>query len=61
MPRVSRKKISQRKAFLKYRSNSIKAYTFCFHKEYDKKVIEKLESVDNKTDYVRKLIEEDWL
>lgn len=40
----------------KYKQSNEKRYTVIFHAKYDKNVIEVLESVPNRTDYIRKLI-----
>lgn len=39
-----------------YHTRAMKAFTFRFHKVSDEAVIAKLQSVDNKNDYIRQLI-----
>lgn len=43
----------------KYQKKAMTAFTFRFHNENDREVIEKLGSVGNKSDYVRQLILDD--
>ena len=40
----------------KYQKSKTTVYSFRFHNEHDSKVIEKLNSQENKADYIRKLI-----
>lgn len=49
--RKAKNKITNR-----YHTRAMKAFTFRFHKVNDKTVIAKLQSVDNKNDYIRQLI-----
>jgi hypothetical protein len=62
MPRKSKEQLlkeRQQKANDKYHRKAMKAITIRFHKEHDKDVIEKLESVENKTDFIRQLIKKE--
>jgi hypothetical protein len=43
----------------KYQKKAMTGFTFRFHNENDREVIEKLGSVVNKSDYVRQLIIDD--
>ena len=43
----------------RYHVRAMKAFTFRFHKVSDDKVIERLESMKNKNDYIRRLIKKD--
>lgn len=49
--RKAKNKITNR-----YHTRAMKAFTFRFHKLNDEPVIAKLQSVDNKNDYIRQLI-----
>ena len=40
----------------KYQKSKTTVYSFRFHNQYDKKVIERLNAQENKADYIRKLI-----
>lgn len=52
--RKAKNKITNR-----YHTRAMKAFTFRFHKVSDEAVITKLQSVDNKNDYIRQLIIKD--
>ena len=52
-------KPSQYKANRKYQKNNTKSYGFMFNKNYDKDIIEKLDSVENKSQYIKDLIRRD--
>jgi len=53
------KKKSHLKASAKYQKANTKIYNFRFNFKYDGKIIDKLESVDNKCGYIKKLITDD--
>ena len=50
---------AQYKANRKYQKANTKSYGFMLNKKYDAELIEKLDSVPNKTDYIRQLIKAD--
>ena len=50
---------AKKKADEKWRRANLKQVKFNFNKPGDKDVLDKLDSVENKTDYVRRLIKED--
>ena len=50
------KKNAKKLSIEKYRKKSCKIVQLRFFKKRDKDVIEKLDSVENKTDYIRQLI-----
>ena len=47
---------SKIRATNKYNKKAYNAFTIRFSKQYDREVLEKLNSVENKTDYLRQLI-----
>lgn len=50
---------AQKRAIARYdqtHKQDFKRYNFKFHKEYDAAVIARLDTVDNKQDYIRSLI-----
>lgn len=49
--RKAKNKITNR-----YHTRAMKAFTFRFHKESDSTVIAKIQSKENKNDYIRQLI-----
>ena len=55
----AKKKQSVSAATNKYQKKSMTAFSFRFHNDNDREVIEKLKSVEDKTDYIRQLILED--
>ena len=62
MPRKSKEQLlkeRQQRTNAKYQKKSMKTISIRFHKTNDKDVIEKLESVENKTDYIRQLIKKE--
>lgn len=50
---------SQKRASAKYEATHCKKVTFKFSLKNDADILQKLDEVDNKTDYIRKLIRED--
>lgn len=50
---------AQYKANRKYQKNNTKSYGVMFNKKYDAEIIQKLDSVPNKTEYIRSLIKAD--
>ena len=44
------------KATAKYQKANMKSFQIRFHNTHDRDVINKLQSVENKTDYIRQLI-----
>lgn len=49
----------QLKAQEKYRKSHTKTFSIKFYNESDRDILKKLESVENKTDYIRQLIHAD--
>lgn len=49
---------AQKKAMEKYRRKAVRQYTLRFT-HVDQPIIDKLDNVENKTDYIRKLIKKD--
>ena len=50
---------AQRKASKKYQLNNTKSYSIQLSKKYDADIITQLESVPNKTQYIKELIRQD--
>ena len=50
---------AQLKAIAKYDKENTKMYAFKFSLKYDSDIIEKLSSVPNRQDYIKKLIRKD--
>lgn len=50
---------AQQEAVKRYQKKAQKRYQLAFHKEYDKDIINRLDHVESKCDYVRKLIRAD--
>ena len=50
---------AKKKADEKWKKANLKQVKFSFNKSGDKDVLDKLDSVENKTEYVRELIRED--
>ena len=44
---------------IRYQKKAMRAYSFRFHKVNDAKIITQLDAVDNRSDYLRKLILKD--
>ena len=64
MPNIKYRTELQRKKAIaaqqsKYSKEKCRFINVRFHKEYDKDVLDRLDSVPNKTDYLRRLILED--
>lgn len=60
MSRSDALKRAQAKYAEKYRkSGATKSFYIKYHREHDKQIIEKLESVENKNGYIRDLIQAD--
>lgn len=50
---------AQQEAFRRYQKKSQKRFQLAFHVEYDKDIIEQLNKVPSKCDYIRRLIRND--
>lgn len=50
---------AQIRANTRYRQRHFLSLNICFHKEHDKNIVDRLNGVSNKTDYIRELIAKD--